>query len=497
MKNVPAMPRWQISIRPISQISAKLIDCRFYTCPTGWRFPQSTLVRTSKNGQIPALIMTKFMVLILLLSGLPSCLLAANPIVPDVGMADPHIHIFNGKAYLYCTHDAGGPASKKWDMPDWNIWSSPDLVRWTHERTISPKQTYIGKSDMCWAPDAATMNGKYYFYFSNHNLDAGVMVADDPAGPFHDALGRPLLPANLTPTQEYDVSVLVDNGVPYIAFGHYSPAKPELRYYIARLNTNMMSLAENPKVIQFIGKFPGDDKPDITKHGGRYYLSAGANYAIADNIYGPYRTRPIVGDDSDPYGLNGRAHGKLFDWNNQSFFVWCRFIKGKGNEFKYRESLLTYVHYKADGDIVYDREFLNDHGATGVGQYDAGWDRIEAEWFMASKDDQKTECPHGGFEISGTKDGSWVAYPNVKNLPADGRIIFNCSSANGGTIEVRTDNSTGPLLGTCAVPATQGWKDYREIRCQLKNSAGTKKVVLVFKSNPVDTVHLDWFRFEK
>lgn len=158
---------------------------------------------------------------------------------------------------------------------------------------------------------------------------------------------------------------------------------------------------------------------------------------------------------------------------------------------------MTYVHYKADGDIVYDRNLLDAHYATGVGAYDAGWDRIEAEWFMASQDDQKTECPRGGFEISGTKDGSWVAYPNVENIPADSRIIFNCSSANGGTIEVRTDNPTGPLLGTCVIPATHGWNDYRAIDCQLKNSAGTKKVVFVFKGNSVDAVHLDWFRFEK
>lgn len=28
---------------------------------------------------------------------------AGNPLVSDVGMADPHIHIFGGKPYLYST----------------------------------------------------------------------------------------------------------------------------------------------------------------------------------------------------------------------------------------------------------------------------------------------------------------------------------------------------------------------------------------------------------
>jgi len=423
---------------------------------------------------------------------------AGNPIVPDVGMADPHIHIFKDKAYLYCTRDAGGPTSKTWNMPDWNIWSSPDLIHWKHERTILPTETYIGKSIGCWAPDVARFKGKYYLYLSNRNIDTAVMVADDPAGPYHDALGKPILAQDLTPSKEYDPTVLVDDGIPYLAFGHHMPASAKgdgLSYYLVRLNEDMISLAEKPRPIQFIGNLPSDDKPDITRHGDRYYLSAGANYSIADNVHGPYHVRPIVGDDSEKYGLNGRAHGKLFDWNNQSFFVWCRFISGKGNEFKYRESLMAYVHYKADGDLVYDRNFLDAHYATGVGQYDAGWDMIEAEWFMASEGNQKTEGPRGGFEISGTKDGSWVAYPNVNNVPADSGMVFHCSSATGGTIEVREDRADGPLLGTCVISATGGWSDYRETGCQLKNSPGTKKVVFVFKGNSADTIHLDWFRF--
>ena len=30
---------------------------------------------------------------------------AKNPLVSHVGMADPHMHIFDGKAYIYSTHD--------------------------------------------------------------------------------------------------------------------------------------------------------------------------------------------------------------------------------------------------------------------------------------------------------------------------------------------------------------------------------------------------------
>lgn len=49
-------------------------------------------------------------------------------------------------------------------------------------------------STRCWATETATKNGQYYFYFSNGNDDTGVMVADNPEGPYKDASGKPMLP---------------------------------------------------------------------------------------------------------------------------------------------------------------------------------------------------------------------------------------------------------------------------------------------------------------
>ena len=425
-------------------------------------------------------------------------LFASNPIVPDVGMADPHIHIFNNKAYLYCTHDAD-PKSKAWVMPDWRIWSSSDLVNWKLERTILPAETYIGKSDACWAPDAASLNGKFYLYISNKSIDTGVMVADHPEGPFKDALGKPLLPENLTPAREYDITVLIDGGIPYMAFGAYkapgSKGFPEgMPYYMVTLNKDMISLAEEPKPIVLTGGFPSDDKPSLHTRNGKYYLAAGANYAIADNIRGPYATRRNEGDDTDKYGLNGRAHGNFFEWNHQWFYIWCRFIT---MEFKYRESLMTFVHYKDNGDMVYDRDFLDAHYATGVGQYSASWDKIEAEWYMAADNVDKKEKADGGFEIAGIKNGGYLKYPNVKDVPANASITFTASSEKGGEIEVREQSVDGKLLGSCKVPATGGWSSYQQIPCALKNTAGTKDLLLVFKGTSADLLHLDSFKFSR
>jgi arabinoxylan arabinofuranohydrolase len=42
----------------------------------------------------------------------------ANPVVPNVGMADPHVHVFNGSFYMYSTHDFS-PNNTGFLMKDW------------------------------------------------------------------------------------------------------------------------------------------------------------------------------------------------------------------------------------------------------------------------------------------------------------------------------------------------------------------------------------------
>lgn len=378
-------------------------------------------------------------------------LMAGNPIKKDFGMADPHAYVFKDKVYLFTTRDAVRDA-KSFVMPDWHIWSSDDLVNWKHERTIEPTETYMGKSNNCWATETVYMNGKYYFYFSNGNKDTGVMVADNPAGPYVDVLKRPLLPENLTVGKEYDPTVLVDGDDAYIVFGHYRSDDPDLNYYIAKLNKDMISLAETPKKVEILGDanvLKGNDKPNLHKHNGIYYLSAGMHYATSDNIYGPYLRRGNSGNNKN--GMDRRAHGNYFEWNNQWFNTWCHFHLGKENG-RFRESYITYLHYRNNGEMVSDTVLIDKHFETGVGKYSADWDCIEAEWFMkASREELKIERKDGGFGISNVSDGDFVYYPNVRGLKNIKYIVFKAEVLGNGIIEIREDSSDGRVLGEMKV----------------------------------------------
>ncbi len=380
---------------------------------------------------------------------------AQNPIVKNKGLNDPHIHIFNDTAYVYASHDKS-IKSNSFSMDNWWVWSSPDLVNWTHRSTLKPEDTYIGKPfSQCWATDAAKKNGKYYFYFSEGNQQSGVVVGDTPIGPWTDVLKKPLLDSALTPSDEYDMAVFEDEGQAYIIFGVWD-------YYIAKLNDDMISLAEKPRKItinnprgpyNLEGKNkekPTDDKPFMHKYNGKYYLSWGAFYGIADKPYGPFDCKGAIMNQESfapgfdkptwPTGFLQGRHGSFFEWNNQSYFAYCD-ISQTGNRY-FRDTFISYVHYKDNGEIAPIRV-----DGIGVGNYDSNAGKIEAEdYFKAFGAEVKQNG--NGFVVQTTAEMSYLNFPNCKGLKEKTKIIFKASAKQNRTftIELRKNSVFGELL---------------------------------------------------
>ena len=130
---------------------------------------------------------------------------AQNPIIGNMGISDPHIRVFNDTIFLFSGHDSN-QNDRTWIMKDWRIFSTSDLVNWSLRETISPKDNYMdNNSSECWAGDAESRNGKYYFYFSDQKRGVGVMVSNSPSGPYKDPLGKPLI------SPMHDPSILIDH----------------------------------------------------------------------------------------------------------------------------------------------------------------------------------------------------------------------------------------------------------------------------------------------
>ncbi|MBK0383701.1 family 43 glycosylhydrolase [Pedobacter sp. SD-b] len=432
----------------------------------------------------------------------PYLVQAQNPIVPNVGLNDPHIHIFNDTAFVYASHDKS-IHNTGFVMENWWIWSSPDLVTWTKRSILDPAQTYIGiPFTSCWATDVGYKNGKYYWYFSEKNQQTGVVVGNTPTGPWKDPLGKPLLKSDLTSTDEYDIAIFEDQGSHYIIFGVWD-------YYIAKLNDDMISLAEKPRKLlinnphgpyNLDGKnkeMPTDDKPFVHKHNGKFYLSWGVFYAVADNIYGPYHYKGAIMNETSfakgydkptwPNGFLQGRHGSFFEWHNQTYFAYCD-ISQTGNRW-FRDTFISYLNYKDNGEMAVIRV-----DGVGVGQYDSNAPLIEAEDYFISSGIQKKENKNGGFVLGEINDGDYVIYANVKNLADKNEIIFNYVRAKKNiTIEIRRNTPNGELLGVCD---TIGLLETQtNVVAKLPFLGESESICLVFRGKGIDLLQLDSFSF--
>lgn len=233
-------------------------------------------------------------------------------------------------------------------------------------------------------------------------------------------------------------------------------ASPPSYYFTARLSAGMQSLAEAPRRISWAGvDGQGDDKPTLHKLGPVYYLTSGALFSTSSSVYGPWTFRGSSGDGR--YGLQAQAHGNFFTWRGQWFHIWCTFVDPR---YRWRQSWMTYTHYATNGSLVDDEDFLDAHGATGVGRYSAAWPAIQAEWYMATKGTSKVEqtcaATRPCFAVAFLSAGGYIAFPAVADAPATGALTLGVSTASGAsTIDLRSGSEVGPVLASCAVPASE------------------------------------------
>ncbi|KAI0390469.1 glycoside hydrolase family 43 protein [Xylariaceae sp. FL0594] len=121
------------------------------------------------------------------------------PLITHLYTADPSAHVFEGKVYIYPSHDREtdiqfNDNGDQYDMADYHVFSTsnldppygPDNV--TDHGVVLRAEDVPWVSKQLWAPDAATKDGKYYLFFPARDKDdvfrIGVAVGDSPAGPF-------------------------------------------------------------------------------------------------------------------------------------------------------------------------------------------------------------------------------------------------------------------------------------------------------------------------
>jgi O-glycosyl hydrolase len=120
----------------------------------------------------------------------------------------------------------------------------------------------------------------------------------------------------------------------------------------------------------------------------------------------------------------------------------------------------------------------------------------EAEAMTGQSGVQTESCSEGGLAVAFIENGDWIKAGSVDF--GSGAVSFDArvaSATSGGKIEIRLDNTTGTLVGTCAVPATGGWQTWVTKSCAVSGISGVHDLYLVFTGGSGYLFNLNWWKF--
>lgn len=261
---------------------------------------------------------------------------AANPRgIKDIG--DPHVLKADDEYFTYATGGSIG----------FNVWRSTDLTNFTKEKAVKKIEWVSGDY---WAPEVYEVNGRYYMFFTgrwkeNGSLRMGVAIADEPQGPYEDAVGGPMFDfgyAVIDGTLVYD-----DAGIPYMIYSRDCSENVvgpyhESHLYGVQLTEDLLSTVGEPVLLtkpdtawEFMsGDYRWNEGPAVLKHDGKYYLFYSANcyaekeyalgVAVADHPMGPYTKQannPVLNyiESGDKVIVSGPGHNSFFTVGDEIF----------------------------------------------------------------------------------------------------------------------------------------------------------------------------------
>ena len=307
---------------------------------------------------------------------------------PQDYMADPAAHVFNGKLYIYPSHDweSGIPENDNGDhfnMKDYHCLSvdniETDLAK--DEGIILKVEDIAWAGRQLWDSDVVEKNGKYYLIYSmkdkNDIFHLGVAIADRPEGPFR--------PEENPIRGSYSIDPCVfkdDDGSIYVYFGGiwggqlqryednkalenaYLPSGKEkaIPSRVARMTEDVLQFAEDAKPVLVVddqGNELSADNPHrffeaswMHKYNGKYYFtySTGDTHllcsAVGDNPYGPFTYQGVI---LEPV-VGWTTHHCITEYKGKWYLFHHDCVPSDGKTWL-RSLKVAELEYDADGNI--------------------------------------------------------------------------------------------------------------------------------------------------
>jgi hypothetical protein len=415
---------------------------------------------------------------------------AQNPLILDQFTADPTARVFEGKIYVYPSHDIlAGPGKGRagwFVMEDYHVFSSENLTDWTDHGVIltQTQVPWLGRESFdMWAPDCVFKNGKYYFYYPTGGR-IGVAIADKPNGPFKPE-EKPI-----AGVRGIDPGVLIDkDGSAYLFWSGISMAK---------LKDNMVELDSQPQQVQNLPRPGLIEGPFPFERNGIYYLTyphvqnktERLEYSIARSPMGPYEWKGVIMDESASGCWTN--HHSIVEYKGQ----WYLFYHDKdlSPDFdKNRAIRADYLSFNADGTIQKVIPTLRGVGISNALQ-EIQIDRystISAQGVSVAFLDKQQK--QKGWKVILAAQDAWIQYNRVDfGQKTPSLVKFKTSSQTGGTIEIRIDKIDGLLAAQVDIPKNTDWSIVSS--SLLDNLSGIHDLVVKLKDAKM--VEIDWIKFE-
>ena len=326
----------------------------------------------------------------------------SKPLIKKIYTADPSAHVFNGKIYIYPSHDidageAFDDLGSHFAMEDYHVISMDSISSEAIDNGIALHLDDVpwAKQQM-WAPDATEKDGKFYLFFPakdyNNVFKIGVAVSNSPIGPFIAQA------ESIKGSFSIDPAVFRDTNDNYYMYfgglwggqlqrwrsGSFNSANPDsptafipnndepaLLPFVAKMKDNLLEFSEDPREVQILDEngnllLSGDNDRRffeaawLHKYKEKYYFSYSTGdthyicYAIGDNPYGPFHYKgrilnPVVGWTSHHSicEIDGKSYLFYHDSSLSKGVTHLRCIKVKEIQYRSDGSIITLNPYKS------------------------------------------------------------------------------------------------------------------------------------------------------
>lgn len=311
------------------------------------------------------------------------------PLITHLYTADSSAHVFEGRIYLYPSHDRETdiPANDdgdQYDMTDYHVFSLNSIEGSVTDHGVALALEQIPwASKQLWAPDAALKDGCYYLYFPARDhagiFRIGVAVSSTPAGPFTPE------PEPIAGSYSIDpCSFVDDDGQGYLYFGgiwggqlqcwqsgQFDPTGrepsgegPALMPRVARLTDDMRSFSGEIREVSLLDEDGTPLKASdhnrrffeaawLHRRGNLYYFSYSTGdthflaYATGDSPLGPFTYRGCI---LEPV-IGWTTHHSIVEFQGR-WYLFYHDASLSGGQSHLRCVKVKEIFYAPDGSIL-------------------------------------------------------------------------------------------------------------------------------------------------